>query len=696
MPADDKTEKQSGASTSATPEVDSSKELTQEALIANLKAAAQTSKETKDYMTYATLLDVYLEYSYKEFTDEEKENVLNALLEILNADDELVYAISWDVPSRVLPFLRTNLYDFGAGIVSSRGLKTVLDIFKVLADKGNLKELVVKCLEELDKLQFEPLAENDSRPEVVVERFFELKFASLYGLLVSSIKNVKARYPSRFLVAATTGLLSFLVDRVESFSIRTTSFVLRRFYFFARDYSPAPPDDGEVSENEAMLQDKILKKFLIDTFALGLQTHSLKWGQKLLIQLRKGVAFDADAEKRDSSYHTGQYGIDLAEVVQKLCQLAEPLKIDVDAEFKALVDKIINEEAESDDDDKTATEDDPKADDEWGLEDESEAADTLHDEGIFILATTTRFNDRQNPKILKLTFPELIKVTKHFIVGSDQDPAEGSVGLYDALSFWALWTTRTLTNEQVKTQVPKDVFISYVQMLMYLAESTDDESQEQLLFSIIARLLGLHTLKTRIEYLLDTAEFCPYPKVRETTIKLLAQALAKHEIKLTLVPTTANTSGNDELTESVSNLSIEEGKLPTYLFTGEQITRVSNAALEQLTEIESLGADGARAGLLGPDFKVLLALICFLAEISKTVATEAIIKSNELTERCLKYLSVVEALLAAKAQSDGGAAKTGEEENEQQEETKQIEMRKQLLLTALAGLELEEVGTASK
>lgn len=694
MSANERTEQNSGAPAAATPDVDSLKELTPKALVANLNAAAQTAKETKDYMTYATLLDVYLEYSYKEFTDEEKENVLKTLLDILNSDDELVYAISWDVPSRVLPFLRTDLYDFSVGIGSSKGLTTVMEIFKVLADKGNLKELVVKCLEELDKLQFEPLAEGDTRPEVVVERFFELKFAALYGLLVNSIKNAKARYPSRFLIAATTGLLSFLVDRVESFSVRTTSFVLRRFYLFVREYSPAPPDDGEVPENEDALQDKILKKFLIDTFALGLQTHCLKWGQKLLLQLRKGVAFDADPEKRESSYYTGQYSIDFAEVIEKLSQLAEPLKIDVDTEFKALVEKVINEEAESDDDEKTATEDDPKADDEWGLDGDSEAPDTLHDEGIFILATAVRFNNRQNPEILKLTFPELIKVTKHFIMGSNHDPGEGSVGLYDALSFWSLWATRTLTSEQVQTQVPKDVFISYVQMLMYLAESTDDPSQEQLLFSIIARLLGLHTLKTRIEYLLDTAEFCPYPKVREATIKLLAQALAKHEIKITLVPTATSTSSTDELTEAASNLSIEESKDPTYAFTAEQITRVSNAALEQLSEIESLGAEGVRAGILGPDFKVLLALICFLAEISKTVAIEAITKSNELTERCLKYLSVVDALLAARTQSEGAAAKDGEEDDKQKEETKQIEMRKQLLLTALSGLELEEVGTS--
>ena len=91
---------------------------------------------------------------------------------------------------------------------------------------------------------------------------------------------------------------------------------------------------------------------------------------------------------------------------------------------------------------------------------------------------------------------------------------------------------------------------------------------------------------------------------------------------------------------------------------------------------------------------MLLALICFLAEISKTVAIEAITKSNELTERCLKYLSVVDALLAARTQSEGAAAKDGEEDDKQKEETKQIEMRKQLLLTALSGLELEEVGTS--
>lgn len=670
---------------------DTFKELTPTTLIANLKAAAKTARDTKDYITYSTLLDVYLERAYKEFSDEDKDLVLTALLEVLNSEDELVYAISWDIPRTVLPFLQSSTYDFGIEILSQTPcLKIVMEIFKVLAEKGNLKELVVKCLENLDKLQFVPLAEDDNRPDVVVERFFELKFAALYGLLVNSIKNVKARYPSRFLIAATTSLLSFLVDRVETFSLRTTLFVLRRYYLFIRDYNPVSPDDGDVSEQETVLQDKILKKFLIDTFALGLQAQSVKWGQKLLIQLRKGVAFDADAEKRDAAYHTGQYNVEFAELIQKLCQLADTLKIDANSEFKSFVDKIVKESDESEGDNKIIIEDNVNSDDNWDLDNDFEEPDSFHYEGIFIFATAKRFNDRQNPSILKLSFPELIKVTKYFIVDSDQDLGEGSKGLYDALSFWALWTTRTLTSEQVQTLVSKDELISYVQMLMYIAEATDEESQEQLLFSIIARLLSLHKIEIRIEFLLDTAEFCPYPKVREATIKLLAQALAKKEIKLNVIK--KNSSESEGLAESVSKLSIDDGKSPAYVFTDAHISRISNAALEQLNEIESLGTEGegALAGLLSPDFKVLLSLICFIAVISKSISDESVLRSTEITERCLKYLSTFDTLLASMKQSNKDF------HNEDDEEIKKAETRKQLLVTTLAGLKSEKVNTATK
>ena len=558
---------------------------------------------------------------------------------MLKADDDLVYNIAWDIPSKILPYFATS-FDFENGALRDAACApTIMSIFMVLTEKGNRKELFIKSIECLDLLQVEPTPSGDKE---LSNRYFELKFVATYELLFATLQRVEAQYPSRFLATATSALLSFMVKQLDTISMRTLCFLLRRFFLFTRDYNPISSDpDKNVPATEAPLQRKLLQRFLTDVIAIGLQKFPVRWARRLVTEFKKGVAFNPDPEIRYKAFYMDYDNSGFYDIIFRLTELAMSLDLELDVMLEQLIDDSVQEfedSSKSDTESESSTIIPPSYDNpSYDFSNiKTPESISLSNEGILLLTTSARFEDRTNPKTLRMSFSELIKVTKRFVMGSEEDSSGlVSAGLQDALCFWALWVSRKVSAEEVQNSVDKKTFISYLHMLMYIFATSADAELKQLVYSITSRLLVLHTPEVRYEYMVDTVEFCPFPSVCEATVGLLKDFMIplRKEPESTKKETApvktespaekqATPKGNandiDAVASSVANLSLNNSQtapVARLSLTLEQEQKLQSLILDQANAIEIL-----EEGILGEEFPILLAWLKFLGSV-KSIAT---------------------------------------------------------------------------
>ncbi|ODV59765.1 DUF1760-domain-containing protein [Ascoidea rubescens DSM 1968] len=292
--------------------------------------AAKDAIKTKDFISYSTLIDIYLSNS-NNYNDDEMEKLLATLHEILRNDvefnnNELIYEIGWDLPEVLINFIESSSFKFKSYLSNAPCIKSSLSIFDLLARYGNPKELFLKACELLsslkchfkenqndkedeqketgdankdeenqneDQLNLELLVDQFSNDELK-ERFFDIKFHSLLELLLASLKRIHTNSPSKFLVMAITALLKLLNNNVDE--ILNLSFLARRLYVFARDYIPPlpldPPKDStfdniyQFSEDELYLQRKLLQSFITHLAELSLKYTDLSLSLSFYSQLQ--------------------------------------------------------------------------------------------------------------------------------------------------------------------------------------------------------------------------------------------------------------------------------------------------------------------------------------------------------------------------------------------------------------------------
>lgn len=546
-----------------------------------------------------------------KFTEVEREQLLTKLFEILKNDDQMVYEIAWDIPARILPYFESS-FDFHNGPLGGAPCVNVLvDIFNVLSANSNPKAMFLTCSECVKHLERQELAPTDTRNRDVADRFFEIKFVTVYEIMFATLQRVGAQFPSRFLTTAISALLTALTNNIDRVSMRSCYFLLRRFFLFARDYNPVPPKDKQVSETELSLQRKLLQRFLTDAVSIALHKHSVVWTYRFFVELKQGLAFNPKQSIRSVGYQLHEYVQFFAEIIDRLTQLALSLDIDIEDSFATLVadsvkeyDTSLVEKSDAESESSTIIPGRPVFD--FASAKTAESI-FLSNEGILLLATSLRFDDRTNVNTFAPTFPELIKLTKRFVAGSEEDPSgTPSVGVQDALCFWALWLLRKLTPEQVQA-VGKSLFFSYLHMLMLISTTTPEPNVQKMVYSIATKFLLLHTKETREEYLMDTVEYCQYHSVRERAVLLLRDfMIAKRPAPKQPTQEKSEKDGVDAVTDSVKNLNIAQ---PAPLV---ELSPAHHATLQGLILDQTKAIHLSDQGLLSEDFTLLVAWLGFI------------------------------------------------------------------------------------
>lgn len=653
------------------------------------------------------MLDIFLS-DPSQYNELEREKLLKKLLEVLLNSDEMVYEIGWDIPAIVLPYFESSSCDF-----DSTSLKmvttavTLMKIFKVLATNGNHKELFLKAIECLSLIQVEPLDKDDKRSQDVANRFFELKFNAAFELLTSSLTRVEAQYPARFLANASAAVVAFMVEQLDDLTLRSDIFILRRIFMFGRDYYPLPAHK-DVPETEEPLQRKLLQRLISDMMALGMEKFSLKWSQRFYVELKRGVAFNKKLWFRNLPYFFDETTLQFDDIIYRLTQLAYSCDVDIDGLFEELVNETCKmaeeqgaEEAKHEDD---AEEEEEEEEHEEEHEDEDydeepenpfdfTSAKTpdeipLNTDGVLLLATSARFDNRTNPKTLLLTFAQLVKLTKRFLMDAERS---ASVGIQDSLLFWALWVSRKVTADEVQA-VPTPEFLSYLHMLMYIAAMSPVVDIRQMAYSITARLLGLHTPQVRADYLVDTIENCPFASVRDASIRMLKDFVAPAPASASASSTSDSDEVVDDAIAAVSKLSLGSDKdkdafKPPLKLNPGHLKTLERVSLAQIQEVKS-----SEDGLLSDDFASVLSWTNFLAvvETSPEHVKRVYAECEEMVKptKAEKQKTVTPPKDESTTEKKGKEVTQKEEEKEEKEkEQGELETRKMLLKMSLSVLE---------
>ncbi|OWB86006.1 hypothetical protein B5S33_g4684 [[Candida] boidinii] len=247
----------------------SEEKLTCKELIKLLNDSSVDCCENNDYLTFTTILEIYLNknYLHKNFDQFEIVEILNNLYQILELNKILLFNISWDLPNYLIDLIDLNWQYNEYGIKNSKNLMIILKIFNLLCINSNEKECILTSCELLSKLiknsDFDKkfLVKNSKNKMDVLcfaeipSRNYIIKFHSLLQLINSCYRKLNTNSPSKFLSIIISSFINFISLNYDQSDLLP---VVRRLYTFIRDYQPFP---NITDPDEEFLQGKLLIYF---------------------------------------------------------------------------------------------------------------------------------------------------------------------------------------------------------------------------------------------------------------------------------------------------------------------------------------------------------------------------------------------------------------------------------------------------
>lgn len=265
-------------------------------VVANIKDCAKECVENQDYISFSTILDVYLS-DWGAYPCDERLELINLLYTVLDENKDLLTEVAWDLPPLLLSFLNCE-WPARFSLRDSPQVTAFYKVFNLLAEYGSPKELLLTCCEQLKNLK-DPEENNEPiSPSVIkdasdamdeeykskfedldslVENYLQtyqqgrvvLNFHGLFECAKCCMERIKTLYPSKFLGIFVSTILNVLANAPN---LTDTISVLRSIYLFIRDYVPSdipddlqddesvtPADLEKIFDDESYLQRKLLR-----------------------------------------------------------------------------------------------------------------------------------------------------------------------------------------------------------------------------------------------------------------------------------------------------------------------------------------------------------------------------------------------------------------------------------------------------
>lgn len=524
-----------------------------EKVLGSLQLAAQDAKETGDFLSYSTVLDIYLS-DPSRYSVDEREELLSHVLAILSEDSELVYEIGWDLPSLLIPFMDSD-YDMSGPLRLVPCVYKVLKLFELLAHDGNPKELFLKCTELLNSIKVTDHATND--PDVA-HKYYDIKLYCIFELIDSCLRRIHTLFPLRFLGMTVTSFInSIYLNPLERLS--EAEFIWKRVFTFARNYTRPPlPEKIEVdaaelkkiNDDEDYLQRKLLTGFLTESISMVVRQTivglSVVYFDHLLQSLPNQPTFVKD------------YELNLP-VLDRLYELALSFDMDLAADFNgflASTTELLDLRAPAGklDDDITG-----ELFEKLVVDFRKTFAHSLVD--VEANEVTTSLGGSLNLYIYSLvsrdqfekisvTIPQAISVGLRLVIPGIVHSSLCNRGLHDisTLFSWIAMSTSDKTAIELElAQIPSALLRSYYQAILFVIIS----SNNNLFFrytalTLLTKYLTLSPENVAYDFLMNCLKECPYENVKAALVGVLKELVTKDKIN------------EDALAESLSKVSVSK------------------------------------------------------------------------------------------------------------------------------------------
>lgn len=519
----------------------------------NLQLAALDAIETGDYLSYSTLIDIYLSEPTKyDYT--EREELLETLLKVLTENPTLTYEIGWDLPQILVLYVELN-FAFDAPLKTSPCTVKVFKIFECLAKVGNHKELFLKACELLSELNVNGDAAEINDPQLK-EKFFDIKLYCILELISSNLRNIETLYPSKFLAMFLTAFMNCLYQFFQENVVEDAEFVFKRIYTIIRNYDNMPlPKETEQSDlelrkiidDENALQRKILISFITNVGTVIGRTWSsnrsvlyfkyfcnkpIEHHQSLLVIDRFHelcFSFDIDLNSMFKDFivdcHTIFHKFDLQKPADEVIgDIFETLVVDYQNNlYTSLVTKDAKE-----------------------LQ--------INKLGCLIYQYSFPLEKTEFP--VNITFNDALVLTTRLIVPMMVNPSFASNSLKDIVVYWSWYALEKLSYENKKvalevTSIPKVFLITYLQCLLFILSSESSSRYFRFVtLTLLTRVLILVPEQISYEFIKDCLSNFPSISIKSALLGVLKELLTKDK--------------NEEkpLDEELENLTVKAPKLP--------------------------------------------------------------------------------------------------------------------------------------
>lgn len=524
-----------------------------EKVLGSLQLAAQDAKETGDFLSYSTVLDIYLS-DPSRYSVDEREELLSHVLAILSEDSELVYEIGWDLPSLLIPFMDSD-YDMSGPLRLVPCVYKVLKLFELLAHDGNPKELFLKCTELLNSIKVTDHVTND--PDVA-HKYYDIKLYCIFELIDSCLRRIHTLFPLRFLGMTVTSFInSIYLNPLERLS--EAEFIWKRVFTFARNYTRPPLPEKidvdaaelkKINDDEDYLQRKLLTGFLTESISMVVRQSivglSVVYFDHLLHSLPNQPTFVKD------------YELNLP-VLDRLYELALSFDMDLAADFNGflvstteLLD-LLAPAGKLDDDitgelfEKLVV--DFRKTFAHSLVDVEANEVTTSLGGSLNLYIYSLVSRDQFEKI-SITIPQAISVGLRVVIPGIVHSSLCNRGLHDIsilFSWIAMSTTDKTAIELELAKIPSVLLRTYYQAILFVIIS----SNNNLFFrytalTLLTKYLTLSPENVAYDFLMNCLKDCPYENVKAALVGVLKELVTKDKIN------------EDALAESLSKVSVSK------------------------------------------------------------------------------------------------------------------------------------------
>lgn len=537
-----------------------------------IRAAAQTAKETGDYLSYAAVLDEHLG-DPKNFSHEDSIRVLENLLEVLEVNHDIVYKIGWDLPEILIRYI-DNYNSTKQAVRESKHVLIVTQICTLLCEHGNSEELFLSSSELIlvlarttterrgvESFEKDKIARENPK-HLDIERINlssdEIPRGEKERNSVSSSLPSKGPGETRIrMPAPTTGPqaseiaaeLDHQVNPVDEEILRKVLKFCVLFeimqYTLKKIQTPYPSRFLATAaltlltimnalNDNLMATSVILRRMFLFARDCNISIANASSSEMKLIQciLRNFLTYAAETALERVSvkwaqrlYYQVVNRVALAPIYARECsfhkspfteritdalQRISQLSLSYDLDLKReLRDAFENLNKQQ------QNSEDYKIDTTIIEKDKSNETIFISPSipGLILLATQLHYNGRRVVDLNTLNDVGSYSVT---LFRSGLSLA----GVCDSMLYWALWLTINLDKKRLSACTDEGLD-DYLQILFWLAATSTDKHDKHIAYSSAGKLLRLRDQKISFNFLMNCLTECPYENVLDAVVQML-------------------------------------------------------------------------------------------------------------------------------------------------------------------------------